>query len=291
MGNSLVVMGKSAEYRPPAIRECVPYDGAFVVCRDSQDMGDLCAALERKALCVCVKEVAESVAPDTVSRALTFSYLQPQTVMIIAWKVDVPSSVIQASEEQGCPLIIGTDEHDAKEVARLAMSTFIRRNKQHKPTWVTWKTLPSHPGQLTVWHKMTSRAVTQAAKDGCTHIVSLLGDVEKPHLIDEACQRQNVQWLWVNIQGAKEDTLIDGVETLRNGLLATREFLGESSKVLIHCSAGIHRTGTFTYALLRSLGLPPEDARRLLYDIRPVTARQVGEARLAIAENHLVLDS
>ena len=35
-------------------------------------------------------------------------------------------------------------------------------------------------------------------------------------------------------------------------------------RVLVHCAAGIHRTGTVTYSLLRLGGLGPQDAYSLI---------------------------
>ncbi|NNC15830.1 hypothetical protein HJC22_08825 [Corallococcus exiguus] len=52
-------------------------------------------------------------------------------------------------------------------------------------------------------------------------------------------------------------------------------------KLVIHCSAGIHRTGMFGYALLRQLGLSADAARARLAELRQVTAEGVGPDRLA----------
>ena len=42
-------------------------------------------------------------------------------------------------------------------------------------------------------------------------------------------------------------------------------------RVLVHCAAGLGRTGTFAAALLRSFGLAPDDAVALVWSIRPGT--------------------
>jgi protein-tyrosine phosphatase len=55
--------------------------------------------------------------------------------------------------------------------------------------------------------------------------------------------------------------------------------------VAIHCSAGIHRTGMFGYALLRTSGLEPEAAKEALAAPRAATADGVGDQRLAWAED------
>jgi protein tyrosine/serine phosphatase len=53
---------------------------------------------------------------------------------------------------------------------------------------------------------------------------------------------------------------------------------------LIHCSAGIHRTGMIANALLRSLGLTADEAKAGLLTMRQVTHDGVGEHRLAWGE-------
>ena len=58
---------------------------------------------------------------------------------------------------------------------------------------------------------------------------------------------------------------------------------GRSHRVLLHCAAGIHRTGMMLYALLRLSGLAPTQATMALMYIRQVTAQGVGE-RIDIVE-------
>jgi len=56
------------------------------------------------------------------------------------------------------------------------------------------------------------------------------------------------------------------------------------ARVYFHCSAGIHRTGFFVYVLLRLRGMERENALVELTNLRPVTAEQVGEARIDLAD-------
>jgi len=47
------------------------------------------------------------------------------------------------------------------------------------------------------------------------------------------------------------------------------ELLREEKRILVHCSAGIHRTGTNGYALLRRLGYSRKDSYEIVCSIRP----------------------
>jgi protein-tyrosine phosphatase len=57
--------------------------------------------------------------------------------------------------------------------------------------------------------------------------------------------------------------------------------IARGGKVVVHCSAGIHRTGMIGYALLRQLGLSADAAREKLSALRSVTAEGVDSDRLA----------
>jgi protein tyrosine/serine phosphatase len=56
--------------------------------------------------------------------------------------------------------------------------------------------------------------------------------------------------------------------------------LRDGGRIYLHCSAGIHRTGMIAAALLFHLGHDDEQTRAILAALRPLTASDVGEARL-----------
>ena len=63
----------------------------------------------------------------------------------------------------------------------------------------------------------------------------------------------------------------------------------EEEVVLIHCAAGIHRTGILAYTLLRLLGqLSQKEAYAALKDLRLETFKGVEIWRIELAEKELV---
>lgn len=117
-----------------------------------------------------------------------------------------------------------------------------------------------------------------------THCCTLLSEREDARGIAKICKKLECEWVWLPLEGGKLEVLegsdIGGL--LRKLAEAIREVA--EPRIYLHCSAGIHRTGFFAYVLLRVSGLDADAARAKLAEIRPVTAEQVGEDRLELAE-------
>jgi len=118
---------------------------------------------------------------------------------------------------------------------------------------------------------------------GTTHILTLLGDNEQPKNIAKIAKEIGARWLHFPIEGGKPEILQTiNINIFFDYLLLQK--LSEKDKVYVHCSAGIHRTGFIVYLLLRKRGLTDQKARLELANIRAVTAEQVGENRLELAQ-------
>ena len=71
------------------------------------------------------------------------------------------------------------------------------------------------------------------------------------------------------------DTVLDCIHRLEQG-----------ENILVHCAAGIHRTGTFAYLILRRLGNTTKGARAFLGELRQVTLENVGIERLRQVDDY-----
>jgi protein-tyrosine phosphatase len=136
------------------------------------------------------------------------------------------------------------------------------------------------PGALALTHRPKLRDLPALRAAGATHLVTLLAEKEGAQQLGAAAQRAGLAWIWVPLVGAAVPEATRDHE-LRRVLRELCELLTAGSRVVVHCSAGIHRTGMFGYALLRQFGLDPDVARQRLTDLRQLTADGVGDARLA----------
>lgn len=123
------------------------------------------------------------------------------------------------------------------------------------------------------------------AAQGVTDIVTLLSPREQPESVSKLTRGIGARWHHFPIDGGHMETLAK-VDLSRLFLLYDEIARERPDAVIyLHCSAGIHRTGFVIYALLRYRGLSPEAAEAEVANLRPVTSAQVGEDRLALAED------
>ncbi|HET9622079.1 MAG TPA: tyrosine-protein phosphatase [Kofleriaceae bacterium] len=143
---------------------------------------------------------------------------------------------------------------------------------------LTWVALGA--GALALSHRPRKVALAAWRDQGATHVVTLLGAHEGAPEIGAEAQRAGLTWIWIAMAGA---AIPDEAATreLRPRLAEVADVVRGGGRAVIHCSAGIHRTGMIGYAVLRLLGAPPDLARSQLAELRDVTAEGVGADRQA----------
>jgi protein-tyrosine phosphatase len=142
------------------------------------------------------------------------------------------------------------------------------------------KLVPVGAGALALTHRPKQKDVLRLAAFGVTHVVTLLAEREGAKEIGEAVRHTGLTWIWCPLDSAQPPGAQRTAE-LRSVLTELAALLVNGAKIFVHCSAGIHRTGMFGYALLRQLGDEPAAARVKLFELRAVTAEGVGRDRLA----------
>ncbi|WP_168797618.1 protein-tyrosine phosphatase family protein [Neolewinella litorea] len=139
-------------------------------------------------------------------------------------------------------------------------------------------------GHLAIGHRPGADLVGSLKLQGATHILTLLSEKEGGRKVEGFCREQDLAWLWLPMASARppaEDRYAEIACQFND--LAT--ILNDGGRIYLHCSAGIHRTGMITVALLRFLGLDGPAAMETLRALRPTTHAGAGDHRLAWAHS------
>lgn len=134
-------------------------------------------------------------------------------------------------------------------------------------------------GRLALNHRPGRGDFPRLRELGCTHIVTLLKESEFAQTIGDQTQLAGMEWVWIPVpngnhpEGEVRQRLLDSMPRL-SGLL------DEGNSLFLHCSAGIHRTGTVAYGLLRWRGMERAEAMTLIRKIRKETAEGMLEKRM-----------
>ena len=150
--------------------------------------------------------------------------------------------------------------------------------------------VPVLNGAIACLHRPTKSGLGILQQQGCTVVITLQSETELPREIKGYCKQVGLRWIWVALQGANKK-LLESNNTawlIREALCSAHELLKSGERMLIHCAAGIHRTGLFTYALLRICGYDKERTLDNIRQIRQVTFERCGKSRFDLAE-HLAL--
>lgn len=145
-----------------------------------------------------------------------------------------------------------------------------KQNPLSKSSWVSCQS-----GHITAAGAPSLARLREWKDWGATDVVTLQrGDEMRPELPAE-CRALELTWWHRPLSGkrleAKADR--DSLTKLRSILALLAESPGR--KIVLHCSAGLHRTGVFLYLLLRESGLCKSEALAKIHEARPLTAQEL----------------
>ena len=147
---------------------------------------------------------------------------------------------------------------------------------------------------LTAWRRPGHKHMKPILKEikGITMIITCQKTSEKPENIKAHCKEIGMKHWHINMDGPKSINWDDAVETNRLKDCAKEVFdylVDNEEKALLHCAAGMHRTGMMCYTLLRHSGLNSQEAYNALGHMRKITFEEVGDHRIQLAEEKLFL--
>ena len=145
---------------------------------------------------------------------------------------------------------------------------------------------PCGRGRLAAAGAPGKKGVAKWVAAGCTAVVSLQRDDEfQPGdgSVAAQCLRAGITWLHLPLTGrgavGRERTAADSASLARVGevasLLSPAAADAAGASVVVHCSAGMHRTGMVCYLALRLCGRSIDEALATLVAMRKVTHDEV----------------
>jgi protein-tyrosine phosphatase len=179
-------------------------------------------------------------------------------------------------------LSIKEDPSKGKELGELLSRIKQASKAENLHTALNWVQVRN--GFLAIGHKPGGKISFGGLKnEGTTAVLTLLHENEGAAAIGKQTETVNIAWIWFPFSASRphEGEAITEVYNLYKQL---SDLIINGSKIYIHCSAGIHRTGMITYGFLRFLGKSRTEAFEMLKSLREVTADQVGADRLLWAD-------
>ncbi|OMJ88459.1 hypothetical protein SteCoe_9587 [Stentor coeruleus] len=120
----------------------------------------------------------------------------------------------------------------------------------------------------------------------CDLVITLQWETEIPEYIHDYCTEFNLEWLWVPIKAANYQLVSNDelFSRILNSLQQVKTQLDKGKRILVHCAAGVHRTGFFVYTLLRISGFFHQASLDFIRKIRPLILIKIGQHRIEIGQ-------
>ncbi len=154
-----------------------------------------------------------------------------------------------------------------------------------RPLILNW--VPVGAGKLALAHRPGLYAISTLHTQGCTRVVTLLSEREHAQTIGDAVQAAQMAWSWLPLQNGKFPQA-EAHSMLLAALPVLSACLDRGEAMMIHCAAGIHRTGMVTYALLRWRGLDQAEALEVIGKLRPHTREGIQPRQIAWGNRYAV---
>ncbi len=135
-------------------------------------------------------------------------------------------------------------------------------------------------GRMALWHRPKLNSIFAMKESGCQHIVTLMSEKEGARAIGEAVEASGMEWTWLPLESSRPPEGRRSI-ALINALVLLSEQLDAERSILLHCSAGMHRTGMIAFALLRLRGATEYAALDMIHRMRSHTRQALTAEHIA----------
>lgn len=143
---------------------------------------------------------------------------------------------------------------------------------------ILWKKIES--GRLALWPRPGKKHLRWLKDAGVSRLVTLLSEKEGGKIIGDEVEKWGVAWTWLPLAGAQPPGGKSRAMLLE-GIIGLSNCIDKGESLLIHCAAGMHRTGMVAYTLLRLRGFPEAEALRMIGEMRPHTLEGIHQKHIA----------
>jgi histidine triad (HIT) family protein len=137
--------------------------------------------------------------------------------------------------------------------------------------------IPLDAGHLAIGGQPSLPVLEGLKNDQCTTVVTLMGITakEKPiaERIGKTVKSLGMDWIWFPIS-ATDLPRGKGFSEAKKIMRELESKLANNERIFVHCAAGIHRIGAFTYGFLRYLGYPETIAKETIQQLRSITSKE-----------------
>ena len=132
-------------------------------------------------------------------------------------------------------------------------------------------------GRLAALGAPGKAGISRWATAGATTVVTLLCDDETDiQEIVQECRAKGLTWIHMPMKGRNSVISPSPEDTSSLDRLSTLcELLERGESIVVHCAAGLHRTGGVCYAVLRMCGSSAADSINLLRQMRSKTCDEI----------------
>jgi len=191
--------------------------------------------------------------------------LQYRTEILLYNKFSKISDLKKVREE-----IVQGDESVDSELLEILENRIINLKKIYRLKSV--KFIKVIQGKIGLSAKPSLGKLVKLNDQNLSTIITLLTISENKKDIEYYVNKYRKDWMWFPLSASELSYDNDFRVKLHAIYDEVIVRLKSGETILIHCAAGVHRTGLFTYGLLLKLGYKRNEALELIYELRPVTA-------------------
>lgn len=157
------------------------------------------------------------------------------------------------------------------------MEPIVEIFEQGKTDENTSRWVPFGAHELTASGAPGKRRLPGWEEAGLTDVITLQREDEMNAAIPQSCAERGWRWHHIPLSGKKLEAATDpesllALAELARDLVTTPE---PPRRIVVHCSAGLHRTGVALFLMLRVTGYEKEDALALIQKARALTAHEL----------------